>query len=209
MAKLVARRLGFLYIDTGAMYRALTLKAIELGVPINDENKLEAMAKGTAIKLINNRDGSLIVMMDGRDVSQQIRQPTITLYVSHIAKIRSIREIMVKLQRELGLSQDSVLDGRDIGTVVFPDAERKFYLDAEFNERVRRRYKELKEAGHKVTFEDVESDLRNRDTIDSSREFAPLKKAEDAYYVDTTHMGIEEVVNYILDKVNRPIRNNQ
>ena len=209
MAKLVARRLGFLYIDTGAMYRALTLKAIELGVPINDENKLEAMAKGTAIKLINNRDGSLIVMMDGRDVSQQIRQPTITLYVSHIAKIRSIREIMVKLQRELGLSQDSVLDGRDIGTVVFPDAERKFYLDAEFNERVRRRYKELKEAGHKVTFEDVESDLRNRDTIDSSREFAPLKKAGDAYYVDTTHMGIEEVVNYILDKVNRPIRNNQ
>jgi len=209
VAKLVARRLGFLYIDTGAMYRALTLKAIELGVPINDENKLEAMAKGTAIKLINNRDGSLIVMMDGRDVSQQIRQPTITLYVSHIAKIRSIREIMVKLQRELGLSQDSVLDGRDIGTVVFPDAERKFYLDAEFNERVRRRYKELKEAGHKVTFEDVESDLRNRDTIDSSREFAPLKKAEDAYYVDTTHMGIEEVVNYILDKVNRPIRNNQ
>lgn len=208
-AKLVARRLGFLYIDTGAMYRALTLKAIELGVPINDENKLEAMAKGTAIKLINNRDGSLIVMMDGRDVSQQIRQPTITLYVSYIAKIRSIREIMVKLQRELGLSQDSVLDGRDIGTVVFPDAELKFYLDAEFNERVRRRYKELNEAGHKVTFADVESDLRNRDTIDSSREFAPLKKAQDAYYLDTTYMSIEEVVKYILDKVNRPIKNSQ
>jgi cytidylate kinase len=108
---------------------------------------------------------------------------------------------MLGLQRRLGKLKSSVLDGRDIGTVVFPDADKKFYIDAQFPERVRRRYKELKEQGEDVTLKDIEDDLRNRDTIDSTREFAPLKKAEDAVYIDTTNMTIEEVVDRVLTEI--------
>jgi len=198
IARMIARKLSFLYIDTGAIYRALTLKVLEKQINISDVNAIVDTAAATVIDLINSQDGSLKVFLDGRDVSREIRQPRVTRFVSDIAKIKEVRHILIKLQRKLGKAQDSVLDGRDIGTVVFPDADKKFYLDAQFEERVMRRYKELKALGENITLEDVATDLRNRDTIDSTRECAPLKKAEDAIYIDTTTMSIEEVINKVL-----------
>jgi len=198
VARTIAQKLGFLYIDTGAMYRALTLKALERKIDEKDTAALIEMARSTSIDLINEQDGSLKIFLDGRDVTSPIRQPRITKLVSDIAKIKGVREIMLGWQRKLGLQRDSVLDGRDIGTVVFPDADKKFYIDAEFSVRVMRRYKELKELNQDVTLEDIEKDLRNRDNIDSTREFAPLKRAEDAFYIDTTRMTVEEVVDKVL-----------
>jgi len=201
VARIIAQKLGFLYIDTGAMYRALTLKALERKINAKDIPALIEMARSTNIDLTNNQDSSLKILLDGRDVSSPIRHPRITRLVSDIAKIKGVREIMLGLQRKFGKLRDSVLDGRDIGTVVFPDADKKFYIDAEFSVRVRRRYKELKELNQDVTLKDIDKDLRNRDNIDSTREFAPLKKADDAIYIDTTNMAIEEVVNKVLSYI--------
>lgn len=198
VAKMVAEELGFLYLDTGAMYRALTLKVLELNLDITDTAQIIKLTTETSIDLVNNPDSSLKVLLDGRDVSSAVRQPRISKVVSDIAKIKGVRERMLVLQRRLGLGHDAVLDGRDIGTVVFPDAQKKFYLDAAFKERVRRRYQELQEAGQAVSLGDIEGDLHNRDTIDSTREFAPLKKAPDAIYIDTTNMSIKEVVDTLL-----------
>jgi cytidylate kinase len=172
VARIIAQKLGFLYIDTGAMYRALTFKALEEKIDIKNTQGLIAMARSTGIDLTNNKDGSLKIFLDYKDVTTQIRQPRITKFVSDVAKIKGVREVMLGLQRKLGREKDSVLDGRDIGTVVFPDADKKFYIDAQFEERVKRRYKELRELGQKVTLKEVEADLRNRDTIDTNREFA-------------------------------------
>jgi len=204
VAKLLAKKLGFLYIDTGSMYRALTLAVLEKKIDTKDIPALINIAATIKINLINTQRGSLQVFLDGRDITGLIRKPEITQYVSDIAKIKEVREIMVKLQRHLGSEQDAVLDGRDIGTVVFPDADRKFYIDAEFKERVKRRFKELKGLSPDVTIEDIGKDLKNRDTIDSTREHSPLKKAEDAIYIDTTDMTIEEVVNELLKIIQGP-----
>lgn len=201
VAKILAKRLGFLYIDTGAMYRAITLKAIEQKINISDSALLIKMAQETVVDLVE-QDGALKVYLDGCDVTRQIREPRVSRFVSDVAKIKGVREVMLKLQRSLGRKADSVLEGRDIGTVVFPDADKKFYLDAKFDVRVDRRYKELKETSSQVKCEEVAGDLHNRDTIDSSREFAPLKKAEDAIYIDTTPLGIKEVVEAVLGYLN-------
>lgn len=202
IARLVARRLGVLYIDTGAMYRALTLKAIRKGIDCQDESALTELMRKTRIELKNNHDGSIQVFLDDEDVSLAIRKPEVARYVSDVSKAAGVRKEMLGLQRQMGLKGPCVLDGRDIGTVVFPDADRKFFLDADFKERSLRRYKELKEKGESVGLKDVEADLKNRDTIDSTRECAPLKRAEDAIYVDTTNMSIEEVVEHILKHIN-------
>ncbi|MEK6727266.1 MAG: (d)CMP kinase [Candidatus Omnitrophota bacterium] len=201
IAKIIAEKLRFLYIDTGAMYRALTLKVIEQDIDIKDTQRIVEIAADLSIDLINNPDGSLKVFLDGRDVSRQIREPRITKFVSDIAKLKGVRDIMLKLQRGFGERGNCVLDGRDIGTIVFPDAKNKFYLDAHFKERVKRRHKELNVSGEDVSAQDVESDLQNRDSIDSTREIAPLKKAEDAIYIDTTNISIEEVVNKVLKEI--------
>lgn len=201
VAKLIAKELGFLYIDTGAMYRALTLKVLENKIDISDIARIIELAKNTRVELRNNQFGPQEVLVDGKDVTAEIRQPRITQFVSDIAKIKGVREMMLALQRNLAKQGNLVLDGRDIGTVVFPNADKKFYIDAEFNERVRRRYKELTDLGQNVTLKDIESDLRNRDTIDSTRQFAPLKKAEDAIYIDTTDMTVEQVVNELLNYI--------
>ncbi len=203
VAKLLAKKLNLLYIDTGAMYRALTLKALDNNIDIKDTGKLAELAKESNIGLINNPDGSLKVLLDGRDVTADIRQPRITKFVSEIAKIGDVRKVMVELQRKLGSRGDVVLDGRDIGTVVFPDAHKKFYVDADFKERVQRRYKEAQGLGQDMSIEGVSSDLSNRDTIDSNRKVAPLKRADDAIYVDTTNLSIEEVVDRLLIEVQR------
>ena len=201
VAKLIAKELGFLYIDTGAMYRALTLKVLENKIALDDIARIIELAKNTRVELRNNQFGPQEVLVDGKDVTLKIRQPRITQFVSDIAKIKGVREVMLALQRNTAKQGNVVLDGRDIGTVVFPNADKKFYIDAEFNERVRRRYKELTDLGQNVTLKDIESDLRNRDTIDSTRQFAPLKKAEDATYIDTTNMTVEQVVNELLNYI--------
>jgi len=201
VSKILAQRLGFLYIDTGAMYRALTLKALDEGIDIGDSARIIGAARASDIELINNHNGTLKVKLDGKDVSLAIREPRITRFVSDIAKIKEVRECMVTLQRKFGRKGDCVLDGRDIGTVVFPDADKKFYIDAAFSERVSRRHKELLGLGQKIGFQDVEQDLKNRDTIDSTRAVGPLKKADDAVYVDTTDLTIDEVVAKVLSYI--------
>lgn len=204
IARRIAQKMGFLYIDTGAMYRALTLKVLAQKLNINQNGRIIELAENTQISLKNNPDGSLKVFLDGVDVSRQIRLPVVTQFVSDIAKIKGVRQVMLKLQRNLGEHGNAVVDGRDIGTIVFPGAEKKFYLDADFKTRVKRRYKELTEAGQKIDLKDVESDLENRDKIDSTREVAPLKKADDAIYIDTTDMSIEEVVDKVYGKTFNP-----
>ena len=199
VARILAKRLGFLYIDTGAMYRALTLKALENNVPIADEQKLIQLAGNVKIDLRNNADGSLSIILDGRDVSLDIRKGQITQFVSDVAKIKEVRQILVKMQRALGAKGDCVLDGRDIGTVVFPDAQKKFFIDASIEERTRRRFKELKGLSQNVSQEDVALDLTNRDKIDSTRKASPLRKASDAIYIDTTNLSIEQVVDKMLE----------
>jgi len=194
VAKILAKRLGFLYIDTGAMYRALTLKALKNNVPINDAPGIIQLAKGIKIDLRNNPDGSLTVMLDGEDVSLAIRQGKVTQFVSEVAKIRQVRQVLVKMQREFGQKGGCVLDGRDIGTVVFPHAQKKFFIDASFEVRVQRRFKELKGLGQKVAEDEVAKDLAHRDEIDSTRQTSPLRQAPDAIYIDTTNLSIGQVV---------------
>jgi len=203
VSKIVAKDLGFIYIDTGAMYRALTLKAIEQNISVTDTRQLIEMAGSTTIDLTSRADGSLQVCLDGRDVSKEIREPRITKLVSDIAKIKEVRQVMLGLQRRLGKSRNSVLDGRDIGTVVFPDADKKFYIDAKFPVRIERRYKELIAAGEEISEKEVQQDLDNRDKIDSTREFAPLKKADDAIYVDTTDLNIQQVADKVLSYIKK------
>jgi len=199
VAKILAKRLGFLYIDTGAMYRALTLKALENNIDISDEQRINQLALNTSIDLLNNPNGPLKVILDGRDVSLDIRKPQITQVVSDVSKIKEVRQVLVKLQRELGQRGDCVLEGRDIGTVVFPDAQKKFFIDASAQVRVNRRFKELKGLNQDVAENDVAKDLSNRDKIDSTREISPLRKADDAIYIDTTNLSIEEVVEKMLE----------
>ncbi len=194
VARLLAQELGFLYIDTGAMYRALTLKALDTNTPLDDPDALVRLARGTDVRLRALPDGSLQVFLDGSQVTAAIRQPRVTRFVSDVAKVGGVREVLVQLQRSLGRSTNAVLDGRDIGTVVFPDADIKFFIDADFKERVQRRYKELVQAGVSVSRADVSADLANRDTIDSSRACSPLRKASDAITIDTTSLSIPAVV---------------
>jgi cytidylate kinase len=199
VAKILAKRLGFLYVDTGAMYRALTLKVLDNNIPVDDENKINELAAGTSIDLRGNPDGSLSVLLDGRDVSLDIRQPRITRVVSDVSKIRGVRQVLVEMQRELGKKGDCVLEGRDIGTVVFPDAQKKFFIDASAQERVNRRFKEMTVSNSHISQEDVAKDLSNRDKIDSTRLVSPLRKADDAVYIDTTELSIEGVVDKMLE----------
>jgi len=201
VAKILAKRLGFLYIDTGAMYRALTLKVLENKVPMDDQRGIIRLANGIKIDLRNNPDGSLTVILDGEDVSLAIRQKRITQFVSDVAKIKDVRQVLVKMQREFGQKGDCVLDGRDIGTVVFPQAAKKFFIDAVADVRVKRRFKELEGLGQAVVEKEVACDLANRDKIDSTRETSPLRQAPDAIYIDTTNLSIEQVVEKMFNLV--------
>lgn len=197
IAKEVARRLGLLYVDTGAMYRALTLKALRENVNLSDESALVKLAQRTNIELKTNKDFDLSVLLDGEDVSEEIRKFSVTNNVKYIARLPEVREWMVILQRKVA-SGGAVLEGRDIGTVVFPNADKKIYLDADIYERVRRRYKELKEKGHEITFDEVEKDVISRDHSDATRKVAPLKKADDAIIIDTTDLTVTEVAERII-----------
>lgn len=201
VAKEVAKRLGFLYVDTGAMYRALTLAAMNKGLDLNDKNALVELSGDMDIELEKKGD-TLKVYLDKEDVSDRIRTMEVTTNVRYVASVAGVRENMVRLQRNLSVGKSgAVLEGRDIGTVVFPDAAHKFYLDASFDTRVRRRFDELKAKGISVSAEEITDDVTSRDASDTSRKAGPLKKAEDATVIDTTGLTVGEVVDKIIIEV--------
>ncbi|CUT01083.1 cytidylate kinase [Candidatus Kryptobacter tengchongensis] len=206
-ARLVAQKLGYIYIDTGAMYRALTLKVIELGINPNDESLITKIAENTKIELLYE-NGNLKVILDGKDVSEKIRSPEVTSLVSIVSAHPKLRDIMVKKQRELGRNGGVVMDGRDIGTVVFPDADLKIFMTADVRERAKRRQKELKAQGFDVEIEKLIKEIEERDKFDSTREIGPLKKADDAIEIDTTNLTIDEQVEIVLKKAYELINQN-
>jgi len=201
VARLLAQKLKFFYIDTGAMYRALTLKAIRNDIDLEDSRALAKLAQETELDIVNDDSLNIKVMLDKEDVTSLIRTPELTNKVAYIARVPEVREIMKLNQRKIGARGKSVFEGRDIGTVVFPNAKYKFYIDANFNERVNRRYKELVEKRKILTFEDVAKDLKSRDDKDINRKIGPLKRAEDATYLDTTDISIEKVVDKLIEYV--------
>ncbi|RIW33168.1 (d)CMP kinase [Bacillus salacetis] len=197
VAKIVAEKLSYVYIDTGAMYRSITYKAIENGVDLNDEENLHELLLETKIELAPGSDGQL-VYVDGREVTGEIRQNEVTNSVSIAAKHRLVREEMVKRQQELANEGGVVMDGRDIGTHVIPDAEVKVFLLASVDERAKRRHSENKKKNIPSDLEKLKSEIAQRDKLDSEREVSPLKKADDAVEIDTTSLGINDVADKIL-----------
>ena len=197
IAKIIAKRLNINYIDTGAMYRAITYKCLKNNVDINNEEEVIKIAQNTDIDF---RDNNLY--LDKEIVNEEIRTIEVSNNVSNVAKIKEVRYLMVDVQREIGKRNSVILDGRDIGSYVFPNADYKFYLIATPEERGIRRFKELTEKGYDTSLEEIIKDIVRRDEIDSNREFAPLVKAEDAIEIDTTGKSIDEVVDYVLSKIN-------
>lgn len=196
ISKLIAKKLNINYIDTGAMYRAVTYKCLSEGVDVKNEEAVIEVAKRTDIDF---RDDN--IYLDSKVVNEEIRTREVSANVSDVAKIKEVRYLMVDVQREIGTRNDVILDGRDIGSYVFPNADYKFFLVATPEERGRRRYKELCEKGFEGTLEEIIKDIEKRDEIDSNREFAPLKKADDAIEIDTTGLGIDEVVEAVVSKI--------
>ncbi len=198
VAKTLARRLNVTYLDTGAMYRALTLKALREGLPLEYEQRLVELAQGTTLDLKSIGPGELRIYLDGEDVSEEIRSSEVTNNTFYIARAPRVRQIMVDWQRRIGRKTDTVVEGRDIGTVVFPDAQYKFYLDADFEERARRRIKELRDKGKPVNDGELKDELQDRDHKDFTRTVGPLKQAADAVRIDSTGLSVDEVVAEIL-----------
>lgn len=201
IAKIVARELGYLYLDTGAMYRAVTLAALRCGLDFNDGAAVSALAESLCIDLAPAAPGrhDPTVMVNGEPVTDQIRGPEVGRFVSLTASIPGVRRALVRRQRQIAGEGGAVLDGRDIGTAVLPDAEVKVFLTASLDERARRRLKEQLGRGFGVTFDEVRKELAERDRIDSSRAVDPLRQASDAVLVDSTGMTIEEVAGKVLE----------
>ncbi len=197
IAKIIAKRLNINYIDTGAMYRAITYKCLKNNVDINNEEEVIKIAQNTDIDF---RDNNLY--LDKEIVNEEIRTIEVSNNVSNVAKIKEVRYLMVDVQREIGKRNSVILDGRDIGSYVFPDADYKFFLIATPEERGQRRFIELSKKGYETTLEEIIQDIIKRDKIDSNREFAPLVKAEDAIEIDTTGKTIDEVVETVISKIN-------
>ncbi len=202
ISKLVAQRLGFVYIDTGAMYRTVTLKAMRQGIDLSDQQAVEAVARTINMAFVPGAIGE--VMLDGVSVGEDIRTPEVTRNVSaYVASYSGVRKEMVRLQQAMGQNGGVVMEGRDITTVVFPDAEIKIYLDASQEERARRRYRELEAKGQPQPFEELLHDLKKRDLEDLNRPGGALTQVEDAELVDTTGLNLDQVVAKIEDVVAR------
>lgn len=194
VAKLVAKDLELLYIDTGAMYRAVTWKAIQLGIDLDDQEKMTELASDLDISFNEQQ----AVLVEGEVVTEQIRSLGVTEQVSKVAAVRGVRKEMVKLQQRIANRQGVVMDGRDIGTHVIPDAEVKIFLTASLKERAKRRKLEMEQKGIQITQEELEANIAKRDQLDSSRDVAPLRQAEDAHLIDTTGLSAPEVAARIL-----------
>ncbi|PGB03245.1 (d)CMP kinase [Bacillus toyonensis] len=197
VAKVVAKKLSYVYIDTGAMYRAITYAALEQKVDIENEEKLMEVVKNVNIEF-QQGENTQLVFLNGQDVSEVIRTPDVTNRVSIVAKHRLVREEMVRRQQELAEKGGVVMDGRDIGTHVLPDAEVKIFMLASVEERAERRHLENINKGFDSNLEQLKEEIAQRDKLDSEREVSPLKKADDALELDTTSLSIEEVVQKIM-----------
>ena len=200
----LAKSLNFMYLDTGVMYRAVTLAVLKKNVDVNDEGLVTKLAEEMDLDIhpATIDDGrSNDVILEQEDVTWEIRLPDVEAHVSQISAYKGVRVAMTKKQREIGNRGGIVMVGRDIGTVVLPEAEIKLYLDASVEERAKRRYLELNNRGNQTNYESVLDDLKRRDKIDSSRAIAPLRPAEDAIMIDSDHMDAEEVFQYIFKLV--------
>ena len=198
VAKIIAKKIDAIYIDTGAMYRCVTLEAINKNIKVEEIEKIQKLLDNINIDL-RQENGSLKIYLNNKDVSSEIRTEEVSKFASAYAAIDIVREKMVKFQREMAISKDVVMEGRDIGTVVFPNADIKIYLDATPEERANRRFKQNKEKNISSNYEEVLREIKIRDERDITREISPLKKADDAIYIDSTDLTIEEVVNKILE----------
>ncbi|MBD3264903.1 MAG: (d)CMP kinase [Candidatus Omnitrophica bacterium] len=198
VAKLLAEKTGIFYLDTGATYRALTLKALEEGADLDNEEVLREIAENLNFQIKEGR-----FYLDDKDVSDQIRTPLIDKSISAVVCHPGVREVMVNLQRNIVRGKDCVVEGRDTTTIVFPDADYKFFLDANPSTRSRRRFSEMKGKKLKVSFDEVKNDLERRDHADLSRVSGPLRRSEDAFYLDTSDLAVEEVVSFLAKRINR------
>lgn len=197
VAKELAKKLDILYLDTGAMYRACALKCLKLGIDVKNENSVAPLISDIDIKIVYN-NYSQVTMLDGEDVSLAIRKSEVSMLASDVSALKCVRLKMVDMQRKIADEMSCVLDGRDIGSFVLPNAKYKFFVTADSRVRAERRYKELVERGETVDFETLHKEIIQRDYNDSHREFAPLKKADDAIEIDTSDMTVEEVTAKIL-----------
>lgn len=199
VAKLVARKLGYLYVDTGAMYRAVALKALRLGMDINDPIVMAMLAEATDIQLQQQGDGSVRVFLDGEDVTEAIRTPEVSEASSIVSAHEGVRKVLAERQKAMAELGGVVMEGRDIQTVIVPDAEVKIFLTASLEERAKRRWLELQQKGISVSYEEVLQEVKERDERDKTRAIAPLRKAPDAVEIDTTGMTPEEVAEKIVE----------
>ena len=196
VGRLLAKKLGYRFVDTGAMYRALTWEALRLGVDIEDEGSLGGLAESTRMELPPDGDDGIIV--NGRYINNELRSPEVDFGVSPVAKVASVRKVLVRNQRLIAKDGNIVMVGRDIGTNVLLDADLKVYLDVSVEEQARRRYKEMVEQGEKAEYKDILDSLVRRDRIDSKRSVNPLRKADDAYVINTNIMDANRVLDEIL-----------
>ena len=209
ITKRVANKIGFLRLDTGALYRCLTLEVIRNKIEINDISKMTDIVRNMKIEFVPNEDMNELdyVFLNKENVTKEIRSNEVNNIISVISSIKEVRNEMLQIQRNIAKEKDTIMEGRDIGTVVFPNADMKIYLNADIEERARRRYKENMEKGISTTYEEVLQILKNRDKIDMEREVAPLKKAEDAIEIDSTNMSIEEVVDKVVKLYYNKLKN--
>ena len=202
VAKFLSEKLNILYLDTGAMYRACAVKALKLGIDTLDEKKVKTFIDDIDIE-IKYENGMQRTFLDGEDVSEKIREPQVSMAASNISSLKCVRLKMVDMQRKIAEKMSCVLDGRDIGSFVLPDADYKFYITASVDVRANRRYAELKEKGHTVDYENLKKEIEQRDYNDSHRDFAPLTRAADAVSIDTSDLSIDEVVNKVYSYIKR------
>ena len=206
LAKLLAKELGFLYVDTGAIYRTVGLKAYREGVDPEDGAAVTALLPGLNIELKYGEDGLQHMYLDGEDVTDAIRRHEISRYASCVSAIPAVRDFLLERQRELARTHDVIMDGRDIGTVVLPRADVKIFLTASPEDRARRRYEELRQRGQEADYDTVLRDVIQRDERDTRRSAAPLRRAEDALLVDTTGNSLEESLGVLLDTIKERLR---
>jgi cytidylate kinase len=201
VSKLLAHRLGYRYIDTGALYRGVALKAMSAGLNPDDDAGLENILSSLKMKFVYAEKGLRLISNDS-DITDKIRTPEISMFASAASARPVVRNFLLELQRNLGRKKGVVFEGRDMGTVVFPDADVKFYLDASHKTRSLRRYQELKSQTSQ-TLQDVEKDIKRRDKNDSARDLAPLRPAEDAVIIDSTHLSVQDVVDRMLNVIEK------
>ncbi len=202
VAKMIAEKLNLLYIDTGAMYRTITYAALLYSIDVNDEIRIKQLLKKMNLIIQKSQKNEIEIILDNTILQKEIRMKEVEKYVSLISSYRSVRKYCVDLQRNLSQDYDVILDGRDIGTVVFPNAPYKFYLDASVEERAKRRLHDAK-TEQTLSLEEIKKEIIRRDEFDKNRKISPLKQADDALYIDTTKMSITDVVELIIKQISK------